>query len=197
MTSESTWHRVWMGAKLTLGAAVLAGVVAFSAPAHAVTFADVTLTGGLVLDPAVNSLGFGDKYGINIVCDLDGTSDTQCQGETFLANFKASTDLGALTISTFLLAGDFTNGVVEWLVGGVVVAGKSLTDSGQMILDLAAGGEATLRITFDSITSDSAFLSVRVSAVPIPAGLLLFLSGLAGIGFLGRYKAKRNGPAVA
>jgi hypothetical protein len=30
------------------------------------------------------------------------------------------------------------------------------------------------------------------SVVPLPAGLLLFLTGLAGIGFLGRYKAKRR-----
>ncbi len=35
------------------------------------------------------------------------------------------------------------------------------------------------------------------NVIPLPAGLLLFLSGLAGIGFLGRYKAKRSEPAEA
>ena len=38
---------------------------------------------------------------------------------------------------------------------------------------------------------------VEASVVPLPAGLVLFLSGLAGIGFLGRYKAKRRDPAIA
>ena len=33
--------------------------------------------------------------------------------------------------------------------------------------------------------------------IPLPAGLLLFLSGLAGIGVLGRYKAKQSAPAAA
>jgi hypothetical protein len=33
--------------------------------------------------------------------------------------------------------------------------------------------------------------------IPLPAGLLLFLSGLAGVGFLGRYKARRRESAVA
>jgi hypothetical protein len=33
--------------------------------------------------------------------------------------------------------------------------------------------------------------------VPLPAGLLLFLSGLAGVGFLGRYKARRRETAAA
>jgi hypothetical protein len=32
--------------------------------------------------------------------------------------------------------------------------------------------------------------------VPLPAGLLLFLTGLAGVGFLGRYKAKRREPEL-
>jgi len=35
------------------------------------------------------------------------------------------------------------------------------------------------------------------NVIPLPAGFLLFLSGLAGIGFLGRYKAKRSAPAEA
>jgi hypothetical protein len=33
--------------------------------------------------------------------------------------------------------------------------------------------------------------------IPLPAGLLLFLSGLAGVGFLGRYKARRRETAAA
>ena len=33
--------------------------------------------------------------------------------------------------------------------------------------------------------------------IPLPAGLVLFLSGLAGIGFLGRYKAARREAAAA
>jgi hypothetical protein len=36
-----------------------------------------------------------------------------------------------------------------------------------------------------------------LNPIPLPAGLLLFLSGLAGIGVLGRYKAKRQDAAIA
>jgi hypothetical protein len=32
--------------------------------------------------------------------------------------------------------------------------------------------------------------------IPLPAGLILFLTGLAGVGFLGRYKAKRREPEL-
>ena len=41
------------------------------------------------------------------------------------------------------------------------------------------------------------FINNPLDPVPLPAGLLLFLSGLAGIGFLGRFKATRSEPATA
>lgn len=34
------------------------------------------------------------------------------------------------------------------------------------------------------------------TVIPLPAGFVLFLSGLAGVGFLGRYKAKRRELAI-
>ena len=52
---------------------------------------------------------------------------------------------------------------------------------------------------FDSIlfTSSQAAFEFGLAPVPLPAGLLLFLSGLFGIGFLGRYKVRRGEPASA
>ena len=43
----------------------------------------------------------------------------------------------------------------------------------------------------ESEDSDS-FINNPPPPIPLPAGLVLFLSGLAGVGFLGRYKAKRQ-----
>lgn len=40
--------------------------------------------------------------------------------------------------------------------------------------------------------SDSFLNTPPINPIPLPAGLVLFLSGLAGVGFLGRYKAKRR-----
>lgn len=42
---------------------------------------------------------------------------------------------------------------------------------------------------------DIDFRIEATSVVPLPAGLLLFLTGLAGVGFLGRYKSRQAEPA--
>jgi hypothetical protein len=46
-------------------------------------------------------------------------------------------------------------------------------------------------------SDDSAQYLNNPTPIPLPAGLVLFLSGLAGIGFLGRYKARRRETAAA
>jgi hypothetical protein len=46
-------------------------------------------------------------------------------------------------------------------------------------------------------SGDSAQFVNNPTPIPLPAGLVLFLSGLAGIGFLGRYKARRRETAAA
>jgi hypothetical protein len=46
-------------------------------------------------------------------------------------------------------------------------------------------------------SGDSAQFVNNPTPIPLPAGLVLLLSGLAGVGFLGRYKAKRRETATA
>lgn len=80
----------------------------------------------------------------------------------------------------------------EWLL----VLADAFTDFDGIIASLISGD---LRIGLHVVgLSDGASDSYmnNPTPVPLPAGLLLFLSGLAGIGFLGRYKARRHEPAA-
>ena len=50
--------------------------------------------------------------------------------------------------------------------------------------------------TFSGDFSHITWYDTEPPVVPLPAGLLLFLTGLAGVGALGRFKAKRQAPAI-
>jgi hypothetical protein len=81
----------------------------------------------------------------------------------------------------------------EWLL----ILATAFTDFNSIIAALMSGD---LRIGLHVIglsDGQSETYITNPTPVPLPAGLLLFLSGLAGVGFLGRYKARRQEPAVA
>ena len=92
------------------------------------------------------------------------------------------------------------NGVdssTEWLtIIFNLVAGMTFADTIAALIsgDLRLG----MHVQAIGTSGDSdGFINNALDPVPLPAGLLLFLSGLAGIGFLGRYKSKRSEAATA
>ena len=89
------------------------------------------------------------------------------------------------------------NSSTEWLtIVFNLVAGMTFTDTIAALIS----GELRLGMHVQAIgtSGDSdGFINNPLDPVPLPAGLLLFLSGLAGIGSLGRFKAKRSEAATA
>jgi hypothetical protein len=72
-----------------------------------------------------------------------------------------------------------------------LIDGLTFTDTIAALLsgDLRIG----LHVQAIGLSGDSdAFINNPPPPIPLPAGLVLFLSGLAGVGFLGRYKSKRQ-----
>lgn len=62
--------------------------------------------------------------------------------------------------------------------------------NGNLFASIANGASATLRILFGNIVQPLTDVDVRISAVPLPAGLLLFSTALAGLGFAARRRRK-------
>jgi hypothetical protein len=87
------------------------------------------------------------------------------------------------------------NSSTEWLtIIFNLVAGMTFADTIAALIsgDLRLG----MHVQAIGTSGDSdGFINNPLDPVPLPAGLLLFLSGLAGIGFLGRFKSKRNWPS--
>lgn len=87
-----------------------------------------------------------------------------------------------------------TAGYIAFKIGLGQLAGNyfflALSDPGEVQLIYSQNGQ-TQGGGFSHYTEFGS------TVIPLPAGLVLFLSGLAGVGFLGRYKAKRREPALA
>jgi hypothetical protein len=81
----------------------------------------------------------------------------------------------------------------EWLL----VLADAFTDFNSIIAALISGDlRIGLHVQALSDGQSESYIN-NPTPIPLPAGLLLFLSGLAGIGFLGRYKARRQQAAAA
>jgi hypothetical protein len=205
MTYQNKWLRVVDSLKLALAGAVMAGFVAFSTQVHAATIND-TDSNGLTTDTLnVGLFGIGDTFISHRT--WDNAFSGQSLDITFL--FTASGDSSTNSTATTLNAnppeqGNYgiANLVLTWADGGGILSSEQFTDANgvlntSLILTqvLTDTKNFTLQLTGTLLDRGGGFI-VRVEAIPLPAGLLLFLSGLAGIGFLGRYKAKRREAAV-
>ena len=157
-----------MNIKSVMAAAVVA-TLPMAASAALVTIAD----GGTTL------VTMGDVYQFDVVTNA---GDFQ---HTFTV---ASDSAGVASVSLNDIIAPFFDGVtVEWSVGGVVVA-----DGGEDELvstTFADPGSLTqlLTISWVEAPADSTFDgAVSISSVPVPAGLLLMGTALAGFGVLRR-----------
>jgi hypothetical protein len=81
----------------------------------------------------------------------------------------------------------------EWLL----ILATAFTDFNSIIAALISGDlRIGLHVQALSDGASETYIT-NPTPIPLPAGLLLFLSGLAGVGFLGRYKARRRETAAA
>jgi hypothetical protein len=206
MSYQSKWIKIPGFLKLALAGTVVAGLVAFATPAHAITINDNS-SDGLVADVFnVGSFGLGDFLISHRSWDTTFAGDILDITYVFTASGDSSTRSTATALNPNPpTQGNFgiANLILTWADGGGILSSQQFTDANgvldtSLILTqvLTNTKNFTLQLSGTLLDAGGGFI-VRVEAIPLPAGLLLFLSGLAGIGFLGRYKARRQEPAVA
>lgn len=74
------------------------------------------------------------------------------------------------------------------LPGGTFSMGSVVGATGPFSVALAAGETQTLTVFYDDVERGDV-LGARFSAVPLPAGVLLMLSALGGLAFMGRRRS--------
>jgi len=206
MTYQSKWRCVFGSLKLALASAVLAGLVAFATPVHAVTINDNDSDGVTTDIFNVGNFGIGDTLISHRSWESGFAGDSLDISYVFTASGDSSSRSTATSLNPNPPAqGNFgiANLILTWADGGGILSSQQFTDANG-VLDttvilaqlLTNTKNFTLQLTGTLLDAGGGFI-VRVEAIPLPAGLLLFLSGHAGIGFLGRYKARRRESAVA
>lgn len=145
---------------------------------------------GVIAPPltiADQSLGVSFTAGSASPGDLPGGNNASPPFDT-TAGLLADSDSGP--------PGTQTNGINpgEWLV--LLATAVSGFDS---IINALISGDLRIGLHVQGLLDGESetYINTPPNLIPLPAGLLLFLSGLAGIGFLGRYRAKRNEPVAA
>lgn len=199
MTYQSKWYRTCVGVKAALVGAVVAALAMLAAPVQASTITADPDT--LNINGGDNPLSVGDNWLVNI------TGENKVGFETMFMQVTATEDLTAIETNTLNLPAGFADPTIQWNSEadgtGTVFASLSSAEltSGSlttMVVSFLANETKYLIATWEGIGPGRNNWDVRIEAIPLPAGLLLFLSGLAGVGFLGRYKARRReAPAAA
>lgn len=198
MTFLSSINRVCVGARFGLGAAIVAGIMAVSGPSHAATITG-TLAGFQGGAPVIDLLA--GPYDFNA-----GFTGADSAG-TFTFNFENTSGSAILLSLVNATIGQsnslfFTSGVGTTFGALVHNTAEKALDAFSLSALLNPGDLISLVFDFgDPVSPNQAGpdidFNIEASVVPLPAGLLLFLSGLFGIGFLGRFKVRRGEPAAA
>ena len=206
MMYQRKWFRVPDFLKLALASAVVSGLVAFANPVHAATINDIDTNGAVTDSVGVGAFGIGDILISHRSWDSAFAGDSLDITYVFTASGDSSTASTATALNpTPPTQGNFgiANLILTWADGTGILSSQQFTDANGVLNTsvvltqvLTDTKNFTLQLTGTLLEAGGGYI-VRVEAIPLPAGLLLFLSGLAGIGFLGRYKARRQEPAVA
>lgn len=177
-----------------LAAAVLALMASFIAPASAATV-DAQNAVAFEFDLSTAGAINLNRFGYN--CGACASEDRLLSGATMQIDFGST--LGAADIGTSTFANPFNfaiSNVSAGLGGGVPVAGSvdSLFVTFRFVDDAFGVSSATLYHPSTGVLVGTFAGSVPaspVSPVPLPAGMVLMVSGLGGLAFLKRRKAAR------
>ena len=213
MTFGSTWCRLSMGAKTGLGVAVVLGAMACSDAGHAITFLD---SKSFVGSAALKFTGDGYSGGSNSISANDGwTIDltTNDASGLYFVEFNATEALRSVSVTTPTPQAGFKNARMGWFSkyaldsdGNHVFDDSDGSGSWEYVvanedLDLSTtfAAYSTLYLVYSwwgGLNTSDASLTTKLSAeVPLPASVVFLLAGLAGVGLLGRYKARGRQPA--
>lgn len=182
---------------------VMVTALAFALPFGGAHAASLNLTTGdptVVAGQATVDFAFGEL----IVLDQFVTStsgDDVASADTVFASSDAVTGGFSISDSSLtelaggdLIASGFTDNTIEFLFGVLSGTAASAYDSGQALVEVDFGSVFSGRTSIFDQLVDGDFYSatVTVSAVtaiapiPLPAGIVLMLSGLVGLGVASR-----------
>lgn len=132
-----------------------------------------------------------NPYFPGVVVGDDESAIPPAHGSDFfkVQGYTSSNDIGGVHIDSFSLVLEDTDGAV-FSSGALPLVLPALAsfESATITMNFA-GASGTLGINITSLS--------LVSAVPLPAALPLFASGIAALGFLGRRRKKRMAKAAA
>lgn len=175
-----------MKIKVILAAAALA---ASATMGHAVTFLSGADSGG-TFDLLADNYQFQETF-------------SAADSSPFMFTFENSSATNAVvTISAATIlqfdAAFFTDGAsVKWSDNGTVVeTAEAISGGGQISFILGAGMSDTLTLSFGEVVTDNGLrpdidFFVNATPIPVPAGILLLGTALAGLGVM-RRKAKKT-----
>ena len=174
-----------MNFKRIVGAAALAAVLPFFAPAaQAAAVVDPSST--LVAD-AVELFNIGDIETVEI------NGNAADGGGMFSFGLLAGTNLLAVETNSLNPATGFAGAQVTITTGqgntGTnlgSISGLDLLMGNALVVGMNAGQTYWLNAIWSDVTRDSSNFDLRIEAVPVPASLLLIGAGLLGLGALRR-----------
>lgn len=156
-----------------------------------------TATGGKLRFTELGSVGTTCASILGLKCDQDGVgvNDDEITAPSVRAAESITISFGkAVTIGTLFFLDLFRNeaATVSTSAGDLftVAAPSPLNNSGAKKVDVRLSGVTSITFSAanppsgDDATNDYALAGV--SLVPLPAGMLLMLTGLGGLGFAGR-----------
>ncbi|MEM9420953.1 MAG: VPLPA-CTERM sorting domain-containing protein [Pseudomonadota bacterium] len=117
-----------------------------------------------------------------------GTTDSN---GTLVFEMTANSSVIAVESNTVNTAGDISGLIIKLLVDGTEVASQSGVVGSAIFapITVVAGQIFRIEASWDQVFANGTNLDFRVDATPLPAGVALFLTGLAGLGVARKRKS--------